>query len=37
MDWLASRQDVIEADLARCHLAPERNPLRMALFDLSRS
>jgi len=37
MDWLASRQDVIEARLARRHLAPEANPARMALFDLSSS
>jgi hypothetical protein len=35
MDWLASRQDSIEADLARRHLAPEVNPSRMALFDLT--
>src|SRR5690242_12907348 len=37
MDWLASRQDAIEAGLARRHLAPEANPARMALFDLSSS
>ncbi len=37
MDWLASRQDAIEAKLARRHLAPEANPARMALFDLSSS
>src|SRR5690348_3877861 len=37
MDWLASRQDAIEAALARRHLAPEPNPARMALFDLSSS
>jgi hypothetical protein len=37
MDWLASRQDGIEAGLARRHLAPEPNPARMALFDLSSS
>src|SRR6185295_13378157 len=37
MDWLASRQDDIEAALARRHLAPEPNPGRMALFDLSSS
>src|SRR5580692_10064629 len=37
MDWLASRQDAIEAGLARRHLAPEPNPARMALFDLSSS
>ncbi|HET7243624.1 MAG TPA: IS1634 family transposase [Streptosporangiaceae bacterium] len=37
MDWLAGRQDDIEAALARRHLAPEPNPARMALFDLSSS
>ena len=37
MDWLADRQDAIEAGLARRHLAPEANPARMALFDLSSS
>jgi Transposase DDE domain len=37
MDWLAARQDAIEARLARRHLAPEANPRRMALFDLSSS
>src|SRR6201986_3890382 len=37
MDWLASRQDDIEAALARRHLAPEPNPARMALFALSSS
>jgi len=37
MDWLAARQDAIEADLARRHLAPAVNPSRMALFDLSSS
>ena len=37
MDWLGHRQDAIEADLARRHLAPEPNPSRMALFDLSSS
>jgi len=37
MDWLAARQDAIEAGLARRHLAPEANPARMALFDLSSS
>jgi hypothetical protein len=35
MDWLEHRQDAIEAALARRHLAPEPNPSRMALFDLS--
>ena len=37
MDWLAGRQDSIEAKLARRHLAPDANPARMALFDLSSS
>ena len=37
MDWLAQRQDGIEAALARKHLAPAANPSRMALFDLSSS
>jgi Transposase DDE domain len=37
MDWLEGRQDAIEARLARRHLAPEANPSRMALFDLSSS
>jgi hypothetical protein len=37
MDWLASRQDAIEAELAARHLAPQANPARMALFDLSSS
>jgi hypothetical protein len=37
MDWLAGQQDSIEATLARRHLAPEPNPARMALFDLSSS
>jgi len=37
MDWLQSRQDAIEAKLARRHLAPDANPSRMALFDLSSS
>ena len=37
MDWLAHRQDAIEAKLAARHLAPEANPARMALFDLSSS
>jgi hypothetical protein len=37
MDWLAARQDAIEAELAARHLAPEANPSRMALFDLSSS
>jgi hypothetical protein len=37
MDWLEARQDAIEAGLAARHLAPELNPPRMALFDLSSS
>ena len=37
MDWLVSRQDSIEAKLARAHLAGEANPARMAYFDLSSS
>jgi hypothetical protein len=37
MDWLEARQDAIEAELARRHLAPAANPARMALFDLSSS
>jgi hypothetical protein len=37
MDWLGGRQDAIEAGLARRHLAPQANPSRMALFDLSSS
>ena len=37
MDWLAGRQDAIEAELAARHLAPGANPARMALFDLSSS
>jgi hypothetical protein len=37
MDWLARRQDAIEAGLAARHLAPAANPSRMALFDLSSS
>jgi hypothetical protein len=37
MDWLEARQDAIEAKLARRHLAPQANPSRMALFDLSSS
>jgi len=37
MDWLQARQDAIERRLARRHLAPEANPRRMALFDLSSS
>jgi hypothetical protein len=37
MDWLAGRQEAIEAKLARRHLGPDVNPARMALFDLSSS
>jgi hypothetical protein len=37
MDWLAHRQDAIEAGLAARHLARQANPARMALFDLSSS
>jgi len=37
MDWLAGRQDAIEAQLAARHLAPAANPAKMALFDLSSS
>jgi len=37
MDWLEDTQDAIEAGLARRHLAPDANPARMALFDLSSS
>ena len=37
MDWLVHRQDAIEAGLAARHLAPQANPARMALFDLSSS
>jgi hypothetical protein len=37
MDWLAGRQDGIEAKLAARHLAPGANPSRIALFDLSSS
>jgi Transposase DDE domain len=37
MDWLAGRQDSIERKLAAKHLAPQANPHRMALFDLTSS
>ncbi len=37
MDWLAARQDGIEARLAAAHLGAEANPSRLALFDLSSS
>jgi hypothetical protein len=36
-DGRAAQQDAIEAKLARRHLAPDANPARMALFDLSSS
>jgi hypothetical protein len=35
MDWLAGRQDSIEAGLAARHLTPGASPARMALFDLT--
>ena len=37
MDWLLERQDQVQATLARRHLAPDSNPGRMAMFDLSSS
>lgn len=37
MDWLAARQDAIEAKLVRTHLNGAGNPDRLALFDLSSS
>src|SRR6478752_3903293 len=37
MDWLVGRQDTIESKLAAKHLAPQVNPGRMALFDLTSS
>jgi hypothetical protein len=37
MDWLGHRQEMIEAALAARHLAPDANPARTALFDLSSS
>jgi hypothetical protein len=37
MDWLQARQDAIEKKLARRHLAPDANPRRIAMFDLSSS
>src|SRR6266487_2653385 len=37
MDWLAGQQEAIERTLARRHLAPQVNPSRMALFDLTSS
>jgi hypothetical protein len=35
MDWLTGRQDGIEKRLATRHLAPQANPSRMAMFDLT--
>jgi hypothetical protein len=35
MDWLEHRQDAIETELARRHLAPQANPARMALSGLT--
>jgi hypothetical protein len=37
MDWLAGRQEAIEAKLAARHLAPRPDPPKMALFGLSSS
>jgi hypothetical protein len=37
MDWLLTRQDAVQARLARRHLAAEANPSGTALFDLSSS
>src|SRR5258708_27723961 len=37
MDWLEARQETVEQRLARRHLAPEANPARIAMFDLSSS
>ncbi len=37
MDWLAARQEGIEAKLATRHLSEGVNPDRLALFDLSSS
>ena len=37
MDWLAGRQEGIEARLAARHLSEAANPDRLALFDLSSS
>ena len=37
MDWLEGHQDAIEKSLARRHFAPQANPSRTALFDLSSS
>jgi len=37
MDWLAGRQEAIEAKLVGTHLVGPANPDRLALFDLSSS
>jgi hypothetical protein len=37
MDWLLSRQDTIESELAKRHLSERANPSRRAYFDLSSS
>ncbi|WP_125610130.1 IS1634 family transposase [Specibacter cremeus] len=37
MDWLGNRQGIIEKALARKYLRPEKNPEKLALFDLSSS
>jgi len=37
LDWLAGRQDAIEAELVGKHLTGPANPHRLALFDLSSS
>ena len=37
MDWLLARQDDIEKQLAKRHLAASVNPSRIAMFDLSSS
>ena len=37
MDWLVTRQETIEQQLAARHLSVEANPARMALFDLTSS
>jgi hypothetical protein len=37
LDWLAGRQQAIEAALARRYLSADANPSRQALFDLSSS
>jgi hypothetical protein len=37
LDWLLSRQDAIETELAGRYLSAQANPSRLALFDLSSS